>query len=233
MGNEKGKRQTTPTMTEILKLSIEQRLCDLYTSMPGSIVSYEKDTGLATVRPLLRRKYKSDSDPIDLPLISNVPVCFPSMGKSRLRFPVTAGDEGEIRWQMRSIDLWLKTGGVVDPLDPRKFNISDATFCLGLRSQANISKLNGDETSTVLDNDKGFIEITPDGKFKITNGTVELFALIVETMGEMITEMTEQGENDFTNTIFGPLQPINFAKYTELKGKYEALKGKFDTLKKG
>ena len=47
----------------------------------------------------------------------------------------------------------------------------------------------------------------------------------------MITEMNNQGNLDFTNTIFGPLQPINFANYQELKTDYEELKTKMETLK--
>ncbi len=226
-----GKRQTTPKMTEVLRQAIEQRICDLYTSMPGEIAEYDINTGLCTVKPLLKRKYVAETNSIELPLIANVPVCFPRMGKSRLRLPVTIGDEGEIRWQMRSIDIWLKTGGTVDPVDPRKFNIADATFWPGLTSQANKPVLNGAATSLVLENDKGFIEVTPSGKFKITNGTEEVLAIIVDTLTEMIDEMNEQGNNDFTNTIFGPQQPVNFAAYNSLKTKYEALKVRLEKLK--
>ena len=232
MGKETGKRQTTPTMTDVLKAAVEQRICDLYTAMPGQIVSYNASTGLCVVKPLLQRKYVGEDSPIDLPNITNVPVCFPSMGKSRLRFPIKAGDEGQILWQQRSIDGWLQRGGTVDPEDPRKFNISDATFWPGLRSQANKSTLNGDGTSTVWDNDKGFIEITPDGKFKMTNGSEEIMDLVSKTLQECI-EIADKLSTTTTNTIFGPMQLNDFSFFASKKSALEALKGLWDKLKKG
>ena len=232
MGTEQGKRQTTPTMTDVLKKAVEQRICDLYTSMPGEITEYDKDTGLATVKPLLKRKYISEEQSVELPLITNVPVCFPRVGKSRLRFPVSAGDEGEIRWQMRSIDIWLKTGGTVDPQDPRKFSISDATFWPGLTSQANKPDLKGDETSSVWNNDKGFIEITPDGKFKMTNGSEEIMDLVSKTLQECI-EIAEKLNTTTTNTIFGPMKLNDFAFFGQKKTALSSLKGLWDKLKKG
>lgn len=219
MGLEKGgKRQTTPTLPEVIKKAIEQRLCDLYTSMPGEILSYNVDTGLATVQPLLKKKYFSEESSTELPPITNVPVCFPRMGKSRIRFPVNTGDEGQLKWQMRSIDVWLKTGGRIDPLDPRKFNYSDCTFWPGLTSQANAPVLKGDATSLVFQNDKGFIEITPSGKFKITDGSEELMTILSEVV-DLLSKMT-------TNTVFGAFRVNEHLVFA-------ALKVRLDKLKKG
>lgn len=231
MGKEPGKRQTTPTMSEVIKAAIEQRLCDLYTQMPGKIVSYDLNTGLATVSPLLKRKYIADEGSTQLPPITNVPVCFPRMGKSRLRFPVAAGDEGMIQWQMRSIDVWLKTGGNIDPLDPRKFNFSDATFWPGMTSQANPPVLKGDPTSLVIQNDKGFIEMTPDGKFKHTNGVEELYDLLVRAITEIVL-IAKTLNTTTTNTVFGPLQLNDFPVFGSSKIRLDTIKTEMEKLKK-
>lgn len=224
-------RQITPTLIEVLKEVIETRVTEIHTALPCSVVSYDSDTNLAVVQPLLKRKYKSETESVSLPTISNVPVAFPRMGPGHLRFPINAGDNGQIIFNERSIDKWLIQGGDIDPEDKRKHSLSDAVFYPGLNPNNDPIKLGGAPDSAELKLKDSYFEILGSGKFKITNGTEELFDLLVQTMGKMIDEMTEQGEADFTNTIFGPQQPINFAKYTALKSDYTTLKTKLESLK--
>lgn len=216
---------------QIMLLAVEKKLCDVNVSMPASIVSYDATKNIATVKPAFKTKFVDSDSAEDLPNIFNVPVIFPRMGNSHLVLPIKAGNTGMLVFQQRSIDGWISRGGTVDPQDKRKFALSDAVFVVGLHSQSEPLERKGATTSAELANDKGFIEVLPAGKFKISNGSLELFSLLVETLGEMVNEMTEQGEQDFTNTIFGPQQPVNFAKYTELKTKYEAIKEKLEELK--
>lgn len=224
-------RQKTPTLIEVMDAVINRHLCELHTSMPCEIVKYDYDTNLAEVQPSLKRKYKGEESAVKLPIITNVPVAFPRMGNGHLRIPITPGDTGQLVFNERSIDGWNQSGGIIDPLNPRKHALSDAVFYPGLNPQNKPMESSAGQDSLELKLNDSYFEILGSGKFKITNGTEELFDLLVQLLGEIIDEMNEQGTEDFTNTIFGPQQPVNFAKYTALKTKYETLKTKMESLK--
>lgn len=223
--------KNTPTLIQTLQSVIDAKLCELHTSMPAEIVSYDHAKNLAVVQPTLKRKYKGEDEAVELPNISNVPVAFQRMGPAHLRLPIKPGQTGHIIFNERSIDGWQVSGGKIDPQDPRKHSLSDAVFYPGLVPNNNPMESSAAQDSVELKLNGAYIEILTSGKFKVTNGTEELFDLLVQILGKMIEEMTEQGEVDTTNTIFGPQKPNNFAKYTLLKTAYEELKTKMETLK--
>lgn len=224
-------RQRTPSPFEVIKGLINAELTELHTAIPGEIVSYDYAKNLAVVRPLLKRKYVGEELPVDLPTISNVPVCFPRMGKGHLRFPVLAKMTGMIKFSERSMDKWLVSGGSVDPEDARKFSLSDATFWPGLTPNNDPIKSTAAQDSLELKLNGSYLEILNNGKFKIKGNSEELFDLLVNTLGKMIDLTTELGENDTTNTIFGPMKPNNFSAYQQLKVAFTELKTKMETLK--
>lgn len=197
---------------------IDQQLVDIHTSMPAEIVEYDYETNLAVVQPVLKRKFKQKTQAEPLPLIANVPVCFPSVKDAYLRLPIQVGDEGELSFQERSIDAWLENGGVIDPLDPRKFHLSDAIFYPGLRSKSNPLKPKGKRNSLVVKNQKAFIELMTNGKFKISNGTDETFDLLVQLVQAILDARV--------NTLLGP-QPLIHptAKFNEVLQRFTNLRG--------
>lgn len=220
-----------PSLFEIIQMVVDKNLIDLHTSMPAEIVSYDYDRNLAVVQPCIKRKYKSEEEAVLLPTISNVQVAFPMLGTAHLRLPVAPKMTGNLIFSERSIDGWKVSGGKIDPLDPRRHSLSDAVFYPGLKPDNNKMESSAAQDSLELKLNGSYVEILANGKFKVTNGTEELFDLLVQIMGKMITEMTEQGEVDTTNTIFGPQKPVNFANYTTLKNDYMALKTKLESLK--
>ena len=224
-------RNNTPTLIQTIEAIIDAKVCEIHTSMPAEIVSYNYAKNLAVVQPTLKRKYKSEDEAVELPNISDVPVAFQRMGDGHLRLPIKAGQTGQIIFNERSIDGWLVSGGNIDPQDPRKHALIDAVFYPGLNPNNKVMESSAAQTSVELKLKDAYIEILESGKFKISNGTEELFDLIVTILEKIIEEMTEQGENDTTNTIFGAQQPNNFAKYTLLKVQYNLLKVKMESLK--
>jgi len=224
-------KNKTPTLIETIDAIINRHLCEIHTALPCEIISYDHAKNLAIVQPVLKRKYKNELESVKLPTIANVPVAFPRMGAGHLRFPVNAGDTGQLIVNERSIDGWQVAGGIIDPLDPRKFSLSDVVFYPGLAPNSKAMVSSAASTSLELKLNGSHFEILGSGKFKISNGTEELFDLLVQFLTETIDEMDEQGNKDFTNTIFGAQKPINFAKYQALKVKYETLKTKMTSLK--
>ncbi len=206
----------TLSMAETIQTLIDAKFLEVHTSAPAEIVSFNPANGFAVVQPLIKRKYKNEETPVKLPTISNVPVAFPRIGNARVRFPVSPGDEGKLSFCERSIDKWLTQGGSVDPNDSRKFSLSDAVFELGLTSQANILAFNGAADSLEIQFGTSFIEILKTGKFKISDGTNEIFALLVELMVELKIA---------TDSLGITFNGATIAKFEALRVKFDLMKG--------
>lgn len=219
-------------MAEILFDAVRKKLLEVNTSMPCFIVSYNSSKNLATVKPALKRKYRN-SEPIELPTISNVPVIFPQMGDAHLALPVVPNQEGLLIFSQRSIDKWLVSGGVVDPEDRRSFSLSDAVFIPGLTSSSNTIKRNGAPTSTEVANGGTYLELLSSGKIKLTNGTDEVIDLLSQTAEQLLKAVTELAENHTVtiSTLDVPTPPDNVAAYTALKSSVDTLKAAIDAMK--
>ena len=217
------------SLPKVFQMAVDARLADMNTCLPGEVVSYDRATQTAKIQPSLKIKY-SDGRIVDRPIINRVPVTFSGTKEIIIHFDLKPGDNGTLIFSQRSLDKWKEKGGIVSPDDPRKFNLSDAYFIPGGRPAATPFELKGEENSLVLINKEGLIEVTSDGKFKITNGTDELLDLIDQALDEIIS--TEESLNVATvNTIFGPMQLNNFADYVGYKTKLETIKGKLEGIK--
>jgi hypothetical protein len=164
----------TPTLSEVLQKSIDQVLANVHTCLPGKIETYDDATGLASVQPLLKRKYTGEDESIELPVISGVPVVFSRTANAYLKLPVAAGDNVMLLFAERSIDKWLTKGGVVEPGDPAKFSLNDAIAVPGLYPKADAIQANGDQSSVELANKTSYIEIKASGEIIVTDGSLTL-----------------------------------------------------------
>lgn len=217
----------TPSMAKVIKDAIESRLAEVHISLPAKIVSY--DGSKASVQPLLRRKYFRDSGPVDLPVITNVPVIWPQTADSVVILPLKKDDTGTLLFAERSLDRWLVSGGTVNPEDPRKFSISDAQFFPGLKPFNTASDY--DATRIVIRNGNGKIVIG-DGKVAIGNRAGdELLQLVSDLMAEV--SATEAAIQILTvPTLVGPSgPPINAASFAAIQANVDALKSKLDAIK--
>jgi hypothetical protein len=158
-------------MQRVIRLAMDCLMANIHTCLPGKIISYDKDTGLAKVQPLLKRKYKNAKTPTELPVISGVPVLFPRTGTARLRFPVKADDTVALFFSERSLDRWLEKGGSVDPEDPSRFALNDAIAVLGMYPKSEALAANGAETSLELASGTAWIEIKESGEILVKNAS--------------------------------------------------------------
>jgi hypothetical protein len=203
-------RQITPDLTEVLRKALENRLCDLHTMLPGRVEEYSPLTGRATVRPLLKRKYRSETAATSLPLIAEVPVYFPKANAAHLALPLKPGDEGMLVFCERSIDLWADQGGEVDPNDPRKHHLSDAVFLPGLTSTPNTLRRKGSANSAEMANGLAYVELFASGKIKLSNSADEVLAILVDLLSDLLsaTVVTALGASPFTIATQTRLQVI-------------------------
>lgn len=133
----------------------------IWTSLPGIIKSFDPATQTATVQPTIQGIFQSPDGSeknVNMPLLLDVPVEFPSGGGYTLTFPVAAGDECMIDFSARCIDAWWQSGGIQPQAEQRMHDLSDAVARVGVRSQArplsNIST-----TSAQLRSDDGTIYV--------------------------------------------------------------------------
>lgn len=186
------------TMDRYIAQVVDNKLKELHTCMPGKIVSFDTDTQIAEIQPLIRRIFVN-SGPVDLPLCISCPVMFPRAGGFSMTFPVTVGDECMIMFSERALDTWLQSGGVQLPLDTRRHSLSDAIAILGLYSQPN--KLESFFTTGIeIKADDGSIYFRLDGTGITIKGNVNIDGNITMTGTSTATDHTSDTISGKTHT---------------------------------
>lgn len=160
---------------QALQGAMDVTLSEMNTVIPGVVESYVN--GRAQVRSSFPKSLANGQE-LSAPLISNVPVIFPSSSfggkKIRITFPVSAGDGVLLLFSQRSLEGWL-SGDMQSPDDPRMFDISDAIAIPGLSHQEFVSSnhleimfgeagIRIQEDGTLwIGNSSGGITVSPDG----------------------------------------------------------------------
>ncbi len=180
-----------PTLNKAIHSVVEYRLSNLHTCLPGRVEKYDPETQKADVKPLLKRKFKDNTE-IELPVIVNVPVVFPRSGGGSLTFPVVKGDGVLLLFSERSLDRWLSAGGDVAPDDRRKFDLSDAIAIPGL-NPFTMNNLDPDGVNATLIFGDGKFVINPDGKIALGNSNQELMDLIDRLIAALVASVVPTG----------------------------------------
>jgi len=161
----------------------------LWTKLPCVVTAVTADGQHVTVQPTimgLQRNVDASGNVtwtnIQLPLLPQVPVKFPSGGGFTMTFPVAVGDEGTVAFSSRCIDNWWQQGGIQPQLAPngvgsaRKHDLSDGFFELGGRSMPRILsgvsssavQLRSDDGTCYMEfNESHFKVVFPGGTFMI------------------------------------------------------------------
>lgn len=186
----------------------------IYTSIPAHIVSFDPETQLAQIEIGIKRVEIDGTDHV-LPPIIDCPVLFSGGDEFVIEHQIDAGCEGWALFSQRCIDGWIQTGGnAINPIT-RFFDIQDACFIPGFRSNPKAVKgfsnngikirnkagnhlvwLKNDGTIE-LNNSKGHIKIEP-------NGTVIINGMVFNT-DQTITSVNEAtiGGIAFTPHVHG------------------------------
>lgn len=123
------------TLAEVVRRALGNAFVDVHTALPARVNRYDSSAQMVDVQPLIKSAHTDEEQKrvvSALPVVVNVPVQFPRGGRFRLTLPVQEGDTGLLIFSEASLDVWLATGGVVDPLDDRRMNLSDAIFIPGV-----------------------------------------------------------------------------------------------------
>ncbi len=166
-----------PSIQKVIEDSIQNQLTGLHTSFPAKVVRVNTLKGHCDVQPLIKRKYANETV-VDLPVITNVPVAYYRAGTAFISLPLKVGDTVLVIVSERSIDLWKTKGKAVDPLDPRKFHLSDAVAYPGVYPFTD-PPVGVSATDIVIKNANSKISIKSNGKYLFEGVNVELMDVLV------------------------------------------------------
>lgn len=220
----------TPTLSDILRLAVGQRLRDLHVSMPGRVERYDASKQEASVQPLLQVAL-ADGGSATLPLINHVPVVWPRGGGAILSFPLQQGDTVLLVFSERSLDEWLQQGGDVAPADPRSHDLSDAVAIPGLypfsepgeadprdvllRFQGSELRL-GSDGKINLDNGTSYLRLNRDGTVGL-GGADDLVGIVDALLDQLLALTITCAPNTVQ-------PPMNLAAFASLKARIGAIK---------
>lgn len=150
---------------------VASALNEVRTAMPARVVSYNHETGRASVQPLLTRAYIGhDGEVIQNqdPIVTECPVAFPSGGGFSIHLPLVAGDLGLLVVAESSLEEFLAGDGAqVSPLadDARRHDLTDGVF-FPVRVGQPVAAANA--TDLVIGANDGTVAITIEADGTIT-----------------------------------------------------------------
>ena len=170
------RRERTQDPVEASRAALDGRQAEIWTALPGSIDSFDPVAMTVSVQPGIKGGVQNEtgqSQAVDLPMLVDVPVVFPSGGGFTLTHPIKAGDECLVVFSSRCIDGWWQGGGIGEAPDNRMHDLSDGICLVGPRSQ--VGKLDppvdAENVQLRTDDGKAHITMMPDYTIRAQNPT--------------------------------------------------------------
>lgn len=217
--------EPTPGPVEILSKFIEFRLAKLHTCAPARVVAFDAAKNQVTVQPLFLRVFvdaAGEETIIPAPIQPGVPVLFPRGGGFAITWDLVPGDIVMLLAAERSIDLWARDGGMVDPKPRRKHDQSDVIAIPGVAPE--VSAIAGIAPNELrLGSEDGSAEIRinrANGKIQVTGLTVELAGggPAVGRVGDYVT--IDSASDPAFFAWISALSPVTVAPYpAPIKGR--------------
>lgn len=201
--------ERAPTLNGLIEDSIRKELANLWTALPCVVDRYDPETVTVDVQPAIKipiRKQDGTIETIEMPMLLDVPVVFPCAGGFTITHPINRGNECLVTFSDRCIDLWWQSGGIQDPFDMRKHDLSDGFAFFKPQSQAKkISDISTENLEIRTDDNSCKIQITPSGEIhfigskSVFHSPVEMQqTLLVRGASTMQSGMTVNGKSEMT-----------------------------------
>ena len=147
--------------------------------IPCIIQSYDAVKGTVECQPAVRERIinqKEEIEYLNLPLLTNVPVVFPSNGIFSLTFPLKKGDECLVLFSDLSIDNFWEKGNIQNPIEDRRHDLSDG---IAIPCNLSLSKERTTSNRIRLGTKNASIEVE-DGEIYLnaSSGTVTLSQIL-------------------------------------------------------
>jgi hypothetical protein len=155
-----------------LRLMLDGRQSSMWTAIPCIVTAVDLAKLTCECQPAIKGRVEDDNGVVtlvNLPLLVDVPVVFPSAGGFIITMPLKVDDEVLVVFASRCIDAWWQSGGIQKPMEARMHDLSDGFAIPGPRSQAKLPAGSVSTTDLEMRNDAGtaVIAIGADGKIKL------------------------------------------------------------------
>ena len=173
------RRERTPDQVEATRAALDGKQAEIWTALPGIVESFDPVAMTVAVQPAVKGQIEDESgesSSVNLPLLVDVPVVFPSGGGFTLTHPVKKGDEALVIFSSRCIDGWWQEGGVGGAPDERMHDLSDGMAIVGPRSQAGrlTPAVDAENVQLRTDDGKAHITMMPDYTIRAHNPTATM-----------------------------------------------------------
>lgn len=193
------RRERINDRIEEARAALEGKQAEIWTALPGIIQSYDPASMTVSVQPAISGKITGEdgaSSPVNLPILPDVPVVFPTGGGFTLTFPIKDGDECLVVFSSRCIDGWWAGGGVQEPMESRMHDLSDGFAIVGPRHKGRALQPAADAENVQLRSDDGtnHVTITPDNDVQVVSadkvsvaaaGEITLNAPVIRIQGAL------------------------------------------------
>lgn len=120
---------------EARQFEIDTMLYLLRTAQPGQVTAVDLARNTVDVQPCLMGKLRGQpANP--LPIVLSVPIVYYGAGDFVVTHEPKPGDFCLLLACDRSMSIWKQTGGVVDPVERRRHNLTDSVAFFGLNGFA-------------------------------------------------------------------------------------------------
>lgn len=148
-----------------IKKLIDGLMFKVHVAVPGIVQSYDKNSQTVEVQPALTERTLTPENNvkyIKYPLLVNVPVLFPQASNCSITFPIQKGDECLVIFSDLALDTWWQSGGVQNPVEVRRHDLSDGIAIFGLKNQKKLSQLNIPDDCLRISNGYNSVDIYDD-----------------------------------------------------------------------
>lgn len=128
------------TQNQLYDNLIQKASFDIRCCIPGIIQSYNAKNNTAEIQPAVREEVVNEDNSVsyvNLPLLINVPIVFPSTKLGGVRFTLEQGDECLVVFSDLSYDKFWESGNVQNPIEVRRHDLSDGIAIPCVLSQPN------------------------------------------------------------------------------------------------
>jgi len=171
-------RERTGDMEEAFRAMLDGFKASLWTAVPAIVQSVDFAKQTATLQPAIKSQQRMPDGSVkavDLPLLTDVPMHFPTGGGASMTFPVKAGDEALVVFSSRPSDAWQQSGGVQSQIDARTHDLSDVFAMVGFRSNGKaLSGVSSSSTQIRSDDGQHVIDLNPASGLTLTSGGVSM-----------------------------------------------------------
>lgn len=172
---------------QALRIAMDGQQSGLWTALPCIVTKVNWSELTVEAQPVIQGQVTDENGNksfVNLPVLGNVPIVFPSAGPFALTLPIAPGDEVLVVFASRCIDSWWQNGSTYtenpdgppvvqtqQPMENRMHDLSDGFAFPARMSQPKAKQISSpSQTNARLTTVDGscFLEITPGGAINLT-----------------------------------------------------------------